>query len=107
VLGRHEFALKKIACLESDFPEDSRHQGRNVMPRITKVAFAALAVGLIGSVASSAETITYTYDARGRLVKVVHAGTVNNNNQVCYKLDKAGNRINVKVTTVSTPPACP
>lgn len=77
------------------------------MPRITNLAIAAFVVGLIGSVASATETITYTYDARGRLVKVVHTGTVNNNNQVCYKLDKAGNRINVKVTTVSSPPACP
>ena len=42
----------------------------------------------------------------GRLIKVVHTGTVHNNNQVCYKLDKAGNRINVKSTVGSTP-TCP
>jgi hypothetical protein len=75
--------------------------------RTTRFAIAALAVGLFGSAAvSAAETITYTYDARGRLIKVVHTGTVNNNNQACYKLDKAGNRTNVK-TTVASLPVCP
>lgn len=76
------------------------------MSRTTRIAFAALALGLIGSTASAAETVTYTYDARGRLIKVVHTGTVNNNNQVCYKLDKAGNRTNVKAT-VGSLPTCP
>lgn len=76
------------------------------MPRTTRFAIAALALGLIGSTVSAAETVTYTYDARGRLIKVVHTGTVNNNNQVCYKLDKAGNRINVKAT-VNSLPTCP
>jgi YD repeat-containing protein len=76
------------------------------MALTTKLALAAFTVGLLGSTASAGETITYTYDARGRLIKVVHSGTVNNNNQVCYKLDKAGNRINVKATVGSTP-TCP
>lgn len=76
------------------------------MLRTSRFVLAALALGLIGSTASAAETISYTYDARGRLIKVVHSGTVNNNNQVCYKLDKAGNRINVKAT-VNSLPACP
>ena len=76
------------------------------MLRTTRFAFAALTLGLTGSAASAAETITYTYDARGRLIKVVHTGTVNNNNQACYKLDKAGNRTNVK-TTLNSLPACP
>jgi YD repeat-containing protein len=51
-------------------------------------------------------SIAYTYDARGRLVKVVHTGTVNTNNQACYKYDKAGNRTTVQ-TTVASLPACP
>jgi YD repeat-containing protein len=76
------------------------------MALTNKLALAALALGLLGSTASAGETVTYTYDARGRLIKVVHSGTVNNNNQVCYKLDKAGNRINVKATVGSTP-TCP
>ncbi len=76
------------------------------MTLTTKSALVALALGLLGSTASAGETVTYTYDARGRLIKVVHTGTVNNNNQVCYKLDKAGNRTNVKSTVGSTP-TCP
>ena len=82
------------------------------MARTTQAALVAVALGLIGSTAASAdpptETITYTYDARGRLIKVVHTGTVNNNNQACYKYDKADNRTNV-TTTVNTPtlPPCP
>jgi YD repeat-containing protein len=76
------------------------------MALTTRIALAALALGVVGSTTSAGETVTYTYDARGRLIKVVHSGTVNNNNQVCYKLDKAGNRINVKSTVGSTP-TCP
>ena len=48
--------------------------------------------------ALSAETITYTYDAKGRLVKVVRTGSVNNNVQTQYIHDPANNRKNVKVT---------
>jgi YD repeat-containing protein len=74
--------------------------------RTTKFALTALALSLFALTASATETITHTYDARGRLIKVVHTGTVNNNNQVCYKLDKAGNRTNKK-STVNSLPACP
>ncbi len=38
------------------------------------------------------ETIAYSYDAKGRLVKVVRTGTVNNNVTVDYEHDKADNR---------------
>ena len=48
--------------------------------------------------AQAAETITYTYDAKGRLVKVVHTGTVNNGVQTTYSQDKADNRTQVKAT---------
>lgn len=56
--------------------------------------------------AHAGETITYTYDAKGRLVKVVHAGTVNNNVQTTYVHDKADNRKNTTTTGSpnSTPP---
>lgn len=73
----------------------------------TKLVIGTLLGALLGSApAFATETITYTYDARGRLVKVVHTGTVNNNNQVCYKYDKADNRANVQVN-VGSLPACP
>jgi YD repeat-containing protein len=48
--------------------------------------------------AHASETITYSYDAKGRLIKVVHAGTVNNGIQTTYSHDKADNRKNVKTT---------
>jgi YD repeat-containing protein len=42
--------------------------------------------------------VTYSYDARGRLVQVTHTGTVNNNVASSYTYDKANNRTN-KTTT--------
>ena len=67
-----------------------------------RVAFlrAALAVGLgvVSSPTFAAETITYTYDALGRLVKVVHSGSVNNNMQTVYTIDPADNRTNTTTT---------
>jgi hypothetical protein len=59
---------------------------------------AALAVCISSSAAYAAETITYTYDAKGRLVKVVHTGTVNNTIQTTYTHDKADNRKNTTTT---------
>lgn len=58
------------------------------------LAVAAVAAG----VAHAAETITYTYDAKGRLVKVAHSGAVNNGVVTDYAHDKADNRANKTVT---------
>lgn len=55
---------------------------------------------LLGAGAYAAETITYKYDARGRVVQVNHAGTVNNNVVTNYAYDDADNR-NTKNTTGS------
>lgn len=52
----------------------------------------------------AAETITYSYDAKGRLVKVVRTGTVNNNVTVDYEHDKADNRTRLKTTNSPNPP---
>jgi coenzyme F420-reducing hydrogenase delta subunit len=60
---------------------------------------AALAAAA-ATAAWAAETITYRYDARGRLVKVERAGTVNNNFVTQYQHDKADNRTNRNVTGV-------
>ncbi|WP_244624610.1 hypothetical protein [Sphingomonas sp. So64.6b] len=61
---------------------------------------AAIMAGLtaITGIAGASETINYTYDAKGRLVKVEHSGTINNGIVANYTLDKADNRKNVKVT---------
>ena len=53
----------------------------------------------------AAETITYKYDAKGRLIEVKRTGTVNNNVQTNYTHDKANNRKTVVVTgSGNTPP---
>lgn len=60
-------------------------------------------VGLASTVHAT-ETIAYTYDAKGRLVKVERSGTVNNGVKIEYTHDKSDNRQNVKVTGSSNPP---
>ena len=61
----------------------------------------ALALVLAQS-ANAAETITYAYDARGRLVQITHSGAVNNGVQKGYVHDAAGNRTRVLVTGAAT-----
>jgi len=61
------------------------------------VLFALSAIG-IAAAAYASETITYSYDARGRLVKVKHEGAVNNNVTTNYVYDKADNRTLKNVT---------
>jgi len=64
-----------------------------------------LLAGLAAAAAAwASETITYTYDARGRLVKVVRSGSVNNNVTANYSYDKADNRTNVNVVSPNSPP---
>jgi len=75
------------------------------MSRRTRLTIAAIAGILACSAASAAETVTYTYDARGRVIKVV-VDRPTNDVQACYKYDKADNRTNVKVN-VGSLPACP
>ena len=65
--------------------------------RILKTALATAALAAPAA-ASAGETITYSYDAKGRLVKVERSGTVNNGVKADYAHDKADNRVNVTVT---------
>lgn len=69
-----------------------------------RTALAAAVAGLGAATAWATETITYTYDARGRLIKVERSGTVNNGVKAEYKYDKAQNRTNVTVTSPNPPP---
>ena len=53
----------------------------------------------------ASETITYTYDARGRLIQAARSGTVNNGVTASYGYDDADNRTSVVVT--GAPPPLP
>src|SRR5687768_11906034 len=53
---------------------------------------------LFPTAVSASETITYTYDARGRLIQVARTGTVNNGVTTSYTIDKADNRTNVSAS---------
>lgn len=63
-----------------------------------------LAAALPLQAAHAAETITYSYDAKGRLVKVVRSGSVNNGVTADYAHDKADNRTSLVVTGSVNPP---
>jgi len=60
--------------------------------------------GMMAAAVYASETITYAHDARGRLVKVVRTGTVNNTVTANYSYDKADNRTNVNVASPNPPP---
>lgn len=52
------------------------------------------------SAADAGETIAYSYDGLGRLIRVEHSGTVNNGVDARYSYDAADNRANVTVSGV-------
>lgn len=67
--------------------------------------YALAGLGLaLGSAAHAAETLTYQYDARGRLVQVARSGSVNNGVTTAYQLDKANNRTSKTTTGSPNPP---
>lgn len=61
-------------------------------------AMVSMLLASASPAALASETVTYTYDAKGRLVKVVKSGSVNNGVTSEYSHDKADNRTKVKVT---------
>src|SRR3546814_16517695 len=66
---------------------------------------SGMAAGLLMiSTVVEAETITYTYDAKGRLPKVKRPGTVNNKVTIDYENDKPTNHNRRKVTNSTNPP---
>jgi YD repeat-containing protein len=64
----------------------------------TKAALAAASL-VVAAAAVANETVTYTYDARGRLVKVERSGTVNEGVKAEYTYDKGDNRTNVNTVS--------
>jgi YD repeat-containing protein len=73
------------------------------MKRHWKTALALAAV-VVAAAAAASETISYSYDSRGRLIRVVRSGTVNNNVSANYSYDKADNRTSVNVVSPNPPP---
>ena len=65
---------------------------------LPRVVIAAVTVFALPALAIASETITYSYDAKGRLVKVERSGDVNQGVKAEYKHDKADNRTEVNVT---------
>lgn len=66
-------------------------------------AFCALAMAL-PSAAFATETITYTYDALGRLTQSSSAGSVNSGLTAAVTYDAAGNRKTYTATNATNPP---
>ena len=69
-----------------------------------RAIIALITLLLLAAAAYAAETIAYTYDARGRLKQVAHSGTVNNNVVTNYTYDKADNRSGKTTTGSPNPP---
>jgi hypothetical protein len=66
---------------------------------VAPIAILLSTVPLIAAPAFASETITYVYDAKGRLVTVSHSGTANSGVSASYGYDNADNRTNVTVST--------
>lgn len=70
-----------------------------------KITSALPLMGLaLAAPALATETVTYSYDAQGRLVKVERSGTVNNGVVTTYAHDHADNRTNKTTTGSPNPP---
>jgi hypothetical protein len=82
----------------------AEQRGESPVNRFFRAGLAALCLAGAAIAAWATETITYTYDARGRLVKVVRTGTVNNNVSANYSYDKADNRTNVNIVSPNSAP---
>jgi YD repeat-containing protein len=74
------------------------------MGKVELTLLAITVIAIVSTAAAASETIVYSYDAKGRLVKVERSGTVNNNVTANYSHDKADNRTNVTVTGSPNPP---
>ena len=66
----------------------------------------ATAVGLLNAfTANAAETITYTYDAQGRVKQALSTGSGTGTSSTCYFYDKVHNRVHEVVVRAATCPA--
>ena len=64
----------------------------------------AVGASVVSAGSEASETVTYTYDALGRLVAVSTSGGPNDDVNVSTAYDPAGNRSNYSVTSGAPPP---
>jgi len=77
------------------------------MSRTLLLSVSAMAL-MCASAISATETVTYSYDAQGRLVQSVISGSVNNGQSSSTSFDAANNRTNYTVSlSGGTPPPPP
>lgn len=78
------------------------------MPNISRTTLIAGLGSILATcapqAAHAAETLTFSYDAKGRVTKVERAGSVNNGVKTEYTHDKANNRKTVKTTGSANTP---
>lgn len=76
------------------------------MSRMLLMSASAIAL-IMPFGANATETVTYSYDAQGRLVQSVISGTVNNGQTSSTTFDAANNRTNYSVSVAGAPPPPP
>jgi YD repeat-containing protein len=74
-----------------------RSAGWNRLTKIYVAASLATLAVAIPSISAAQQTVSYTYDALGRVVTVQHSGT-SNNTTTSFTYDKADNRTSISVT---------
>jgi hypothetical protein len=62
------------------------------------VHLVAAAAAFVPALASAADTVTYSYDAKGRLTQAARSGSVNNGVVTAYAFDQADNRTSLTVS---------
>ena len=76
----------------------TRQAARRATALAAGLGIAILAAGLATGLAAASETVTYTYDAQGRLVRVEHTDGPNDGVKREYEYDDADNRTGKKTT---------
>ena len=73
--------------------------------KLASIPISAICAACLATPALAGETITYSYDAKGRLVKVERTTGANPTVTTTYSHDKADNRKNT--TTAGSPNSTP
>jgi YD repeat-containing protein len=83
---------------------DSTVAGESMRSLLISVSVVAL---MVPFGVNATETVTYSYDAQGRLIQSVISGTVNNGQSSSTTFDAANNRTNYSVSVAGAPPPPP